>query len=174
MFQFIIQHSPLLYFTQSLWRDEVYSLYMAAKPIPFFVSHLSFEPPFYYLLLHFWIQLFGMSEIAGRSLSFVAFGGATVIVIFWAEKLFKKHWLSWWLPVFFLFSIRCFFTTASNCERTAGICFLPRFPCTPTAKKNGSGGSSQRFSDFTPIVFFSSSRWPSFCIIFLCTGKKLS
>ena len=104
MFQFIIQHSPLLYFTQSLWRDEVYSLFMAAKPIPFFVSHLSFEPPFYYLLLHFWIQLFGMSEIAGRSLSFVAFGGATVIVIFWAEKLFKKHWLSWWLPVFFFFN----------------------------------------------------------------------
>jgi len=104
MFSFIIQHSPLLYLTQSLWRDEVYSVFMAAKPISYFVTHLSFEPPFYYLLLHFWMKLFGMSEIAGRSLSFVAFAGATIVVIHWAEKLFPKHWLSWWLPVFFFFN----------------------------------------------------------------------
>lgn len=89
MFAWILTHSPFLYITQSLWRDEVYSIFMAAKPIQFFVSHLSFEPPFYYLLLHFWMKLFGMSEIAGRMLSFVAFAGATVIVIFWAEKLFE-------------------------------------------------------------------------------------
>ncbi len=104
MFSFLIQHSPLLYFTQSLWRDEVYSLFMAAKPILFFVTHLTFEPPFYYLLLHFWTNIFGMSEVAGRALSLVGFSGATIIVIFWAEKLFKKHWLSWWLPVFFFFN----------------------------------------------------------------------
>ena len=104
MFNFFIQHSPLLYLTQSVWRDEAYSIFMAAKPVSFFVSHLSFEPPFYYLLLHFWMKIFGMSELAGRSLSFLAFAGATVIVIYWAEKLFKNHWLSWWLPVFFFFN----------------------------------------------------------------------
>lgn len=104
MFNSLIQHSPLLYLTQSLWRDEVYSLLMAAKPIPFFITHLSFEPPFYYLLLHFWIKLFGTGEIAGRALSFVAFAGATAIVIVWAQKLFKNHWMRWWLPVFFFFN----------------------------------------------------------------------
>lgn len=104
MFNFIIQHSPLLYLTQSLWRDEAFSLFMAAKPIPYFVKNLNFEPPFYYLLLHFWEKVFGQSEIAGRSLSLIAFAGATVVVIFWAKKLFKKHWLSWWLPVFFLWN----------------------------------------------------------------------
>lgn len=101
MLNFFIQHSPLLYLTQSLWRDEAYSIFMASKPIAFFVTHLTFEPPFYYLLLHFWMKIFGTSEIAGRSLSLMAFMGATVIVIFWAEKLFKNHWLSWWLPLFF-------------------------------------------------------------------------
>ena len=101
MFSFLFQHSPLLYLTQSLWRDEVYSIFMASKPITFFVTHLTFEPPFYYLLLHFWVKIFGSSEIAGRSLSLLAFMGATIIVIFWAEKLFKNHWLSWWLPIFF-------------------------------------------------------------------------
>ncbi len=74
---------------------------MAGKPIAFFVKHLSFEPPFYYLLLHFWMKLFGTSEIAARSLSLTAFAGAVVIVIFWSEQLFKKHWLSWWTPIFF-------------------------------------------------------------------------
>ena len=101
MFQLIVQHSPLLYLTQSFWRDEVYSVFMSARSIPFFVTHLSFEPPFYYLLLHFWMKLFGQSEVAVRSLSLLAFSIATGIVILWSEKLFKKHWLSWWLPIFF-------------------------------------------------------------------------
>jgi hypothetical protein len=104
MLQFLFQHTPLLYFTQSVWRDEAFSVLMALRPVSFIVSHVSFEPPLYYLLLHFWIKLFGQSEIALRSLSLVAFAGATGIVISWAEKLFRKHWLSWWLPLFFFFN----------------------------------------------------------------------
>jgi uncharacterized membrane protein len=104
MLQFLIQHSPLLYFTQSLWRDEAFSVLMALRPVSFIVTHVSFEPPLYYLLLHFWIKLFGQSEIALRSLSLVAFAAATAIVIVWSEKLFRKHWLSWWLPLFFFFN----------------------------------------------------------------------
>ena len=104
MFQFLAQHSPLLYFTQSFWRDEVYSVFMASRSVGFIVNHSSIEPPLYYLLLHFWMKIFGQSEIAVRSLSLLAFAIATVIVIVWSEKLFKKHWLSWWLPVFFFFN----------------------------------------------------------------------
>lgn len=104
MFDVIVNNSPLLYLTQSLWRDEVFSLFMAAKPISFFLTHLSFEPPLYYLMLHFWEKIFGMSEIAGRSLSLVGLVGATIVVIVWAEEIFKKHWLSWWLPIFFFFN----------------------------------------------------------------------
>ncbi|MCX6794143.1 MAG: glycosyltransferase family 39 protein, partial [Candidatus Gottesmanbacteria bacterium] len=104
MFQFLIQHSPLLYLTQSFWRDEVYSVFMAAHPIPFFVNHLSFEPPFYYFLLHFWMKIFGQSELSVRSLSLLAFALSAIIIISWSEKLFKKHWLSLWLPIFFFFN----------------------------------------------------------------------
>jgi mannosyltransferase len=104
MFQFLFQHTPLLYFTQSVWRDEAFSVLMALRPVSFIITHVSFEPPFYYLLLHFWIKCFGQSEIALRSLSLVAFAAATAIVIVWSEKLFSKHWLSWWLPLFFFFN----------------------------------------------------------------------
>lgn len=104
MFQFLIQHTPLLYFTQSFWRDEAFSVLMASRPIPFIISHSNFEPPFYYLLLHFWMKIFGQSELAVRSLPLLAFAISTTIIISWSEKLFKKHWLSWWLPIFFFFN----------------------------------------------------------------------
>lgn len=105
MFQFFVQHSPILYLTQSVWRDEAFSVLLALRPISFIVSHVSFaEPPSYYLLLHFWIKLFGQSEIALRSLSLITLAAATCIVIVWSEKLFHKHWLSWWLPIFFFFN----------------------------------------------------------------------
>lgn len=101
MFQFLLNHSPLFYLTQTLWRDEVFSILVAEKPLAEILSKLNFEPPLYYLLLHFWIKLFGNSEVATRSLSFIAFVLATVIVIYWAEKLYPRHWLSWFLPIFF-------------------------------------------------------------------------
>ena len=101
MFNWILNHSPILYFTQSLWRDEAFSLLVAQKPISFIFQNLTFEPPVYYILLHYWIRVFGTSEIAARSLSLLGFALATVVVISWSEKLFNKHWLSWVTPLLF-------------------------------------------------------------------------
>ncbi|MBI5621030.1 hypothetical protein HY949_04570 [Candidatus Gottesmanbacteria bacterium] len=101
MFSWILTHSPLLYFTQSLWRDEVFSIFVAQKPIAFILQNLTFEPPVYYLLLHYWIRLFGTSEIAVRSLSLLGFSLATIVVIYWSEQIFDKHWLSWVTPILF-------------------------------------------------------------------------
>jgi 4-amino-4-deoxy-L-arabinose transferase-like glycosyltransferase len=74
---------------------------VAERPISFFFAKLSFEPPLYYLLLHFWMKIFGQSEIATRSLSFLGFVLATIIMIFWCEKIFKKSYLSWFIPIWF-------------------------------------------------------------------------
>jgi uncharacterized membrane protein len=101
MINFLLNHSPLLYFTQSLWRDEAFSVLVAERPISFLVTKLGFEPPVYYILLHMWMKIFGNSEIAVRSLSLLAMVIATIVVIGWAEKLYKRHFLSWYLPVFF-------------------------------------------------------------------------
>lgn len=101
MLNWLTQHSPLLYVTQSIWRDEAFSIFVGEKPIPFIIQNLTFEPPVYYILLHYWIRLFGTNEIAVRSLSLVGFALATVVVIFWSEKLFRKHWLSWVTPILF-------------------------------------------------------------------------
>lgn len=101
MMEILLQHTPLLYLTQSLWRDEAFSILTAERPLLSVLGKLTFEPPVYYTLLHFWMKIFGNSEIATRSLSFVAFALATIIVVFWAEKLYGKHWLSWYTPIFF-------------------------------------------------------------------------
>lgn len=101
MWNWIFTHSPLLYFTQSLWRDEAFSLLVAQKPLSFIFQNLTFEPPVYYILLHYWTRVFGTSEIAARSLSLLGFTLATVVVISWSEKLFNKHWLSWFTPLLF-------------------------------------------------------------------------
>lgn len=90
-----------MYLTQSLWRDEAFSILTAQRSLPFIVKNLGFEPPVYYALLHFWLKVFGTGEVAARSLSLLGFALATLIVIVWAEQLFKKHWLSWFMPLFF-------------------------------------------------------------------------
>jgi mannosyltransferase len=57
--------------SESLWTDELYSMHWAQKSLGQILANASADvhPPTYYLLLHFWTQLFGASEAALRSLS---------------------------------------------------------------------------------------------------------
>ncbi len=98
--EYLLHYTPILYFTQSFWRDEAFSVLLAIRPLSEALK-LTFEPPLYYFGLHFWILLFGTTEIAVRSFSLLAHVITTYILIIWGEKLFKKNWLSWYLPVFF-------------------------------------------------------------------------
>lgn len=101
MLNYLLAHTPLFYFVQSLWRDEAFSILAAKESLTFIVTKLGFEPPVYYTLLHFWIKVFGTSELAARSLSFIGLLLATIIVIEWADQVYKKHWLAWYVPLFF-------------------------------------------------------------------------
>lgn len=55
---------------------------MAKQPIGDIISTTvkDFSPPLYYIVLHFWMMLFGHSEIALRALSLVFFF-ATIYVV---------------------------------------------------------------------------------------------
>jgi uncharacterized membrane protein len=102
MLHTLLTHTPIFYLVQSLWRDEAFSILAAERPLGFIVSRLGFEPPVYYAMLHFWIRIFGESEIATRSLSLLGLVLATIIIIRWSEHMFKKHWLAWFTPLFFI------------------------------------------------------------------------
>jgi len=74
---------------------------MAKESLSFIIANLGYESPIYYTMLHFWIRIFGSSEIATRSLSFLGFLLSTIVIIEWANILYKKHWLAWYTPLFF-------------------------------------------------------------------------
>ena len=63
--------------------DESFSLYMALQSVPDLVRMLcqGDNPPLWELLLHFWVKVFGISEVAIRSLSLI-FSVLTVIPIY--------------------------------------------------------------------------------------------
>lgn len=68
----------------SLWLDELFSIRYAHLDLGTLISQVAAadnHPPLYYVLLHFWIQPFGDSEFAVRSLS-AAFGAFSALVVY--------------------------------------------------------------------------------------------
>lgn len=83
----------LISLNQSLWLDEATSVLVARD---FSVNQIltkfspgDFHPPLYYILLKYWINLFGASEIAARGLSVLAGVGTIVVVYFIARRIFN-------------------------------------------------------------------------------------
>jgi 4-amino-4-deoxy-L-arabinose transferase-like glycosyltransferase len=78
--------------------------------------------PFYYLLLHIWIKLFGMSDFSVRFMS-VLFSCATVILMFF---FIKEHFKNLKLAVLgaFLMSIEPFFIAMSQQTRNYSMTFF--------------------------------------------------
>lgn len=79
-------------FTASLWGDEAWAATLAVKPLFQIITLVSKDtsPPLYYLLLHSWITLFGTSEVAIRSLSFIFFLGTAATVFLIGSHLWDK------------------------------------------------------------------------------------
>lgn len=79
-------------FTASLWGDESWAAALAVKPIVKIVTIVAKDtsPPFYYLCLHAWMKIFGPSEAAIRSLSFLFFLGTVTAVFFIGKYLWDK------------------------------------------------------------------------------------
>lgn len=69
--------------SESLWFDEGYSIRVAHLNLPQIVEDCSQDahPPLYYIILHYWINLFGDSEFSTRFLS-VIFGFFAIFMIY--------------------------------------------------------------------------------------------
>jgi len=90
---------------QSVWFDEAYSITLAKNSFSGIVNLTAVDvhPPFYYFLLHSWGGIFGWSEIALRSLSAIAMGGAIVFAGLLVKKIFGYRAAYFTLP-FIVFS----------------------------------------------------------------------
>lgn len=78
--------------TVSLWGDEAFAATLAVKSVVDIIRIVARDtsPPLYYLCLHTWMKLFGTSEIAIRSLSFLFFLGTVVTVFLIGKHLWDK------------------------------------------------------------------------------------
>lgn len=91
---YLSTHTPLGYFTQSLWRDEAFSV-LVAEPgglETIAITATDYNPPLYYLILNIWMRIFGNSEIAIRSLSLLFFLGLLIVIYNFAKKLLNDRW----------------------------------------------------------------------------------
>ena len=82
--------SLLIGLRQSVWFDEAYSILLAKQSIPqlLHLTAIDTHPPLYYLLLKGWASIFGWSELALRSLSVIAMGGAAFLAGMLVRRLF--------------------------------------------------------------------------------------
>lgn len=78
---------------RSIWHDEGYTALMIKFPFWEIIQRtmLDVHPPLYYLLLHYWAQIFGNSEIALRGFSAILGAVVVVLTYFFIKKLFNKN-----------------------------------------------------------------------------------
>lgn len=99
-------------FTASLWGDEGFSAILSMKSIPEILSIIARDtsPPLYNLTEHLWFKVFGTSEVAIRSLSFLYYLIAIFFVYLIAKSLFDRRTailasvLTFLNPFFFIYA----------------------------------------------------------------------
>lgn len=77
-----------------LWWDELATLDIAQRPVSGILdtaSHVDAVHSFYYLFMHFWIEVFGTSLLSIRMPSVLAMCGATVCTALLAQRLFNRR-----------------------------------------------------------------------------------
>jgi len=74
---------------QSLWLDEFASWWFASGDLSRALHSEATNPPLYYALLHFWIQWFGTSEAALRSLNILPSVASVWVIYRLSERLFS-------------------------------------------------------------------------------------
>lgn len=84
------------YVNRGFWRDEAWTALATQLPVGSLlgITANDYHPPLYYLIIHFWGQMFGFSEISLRGFSFISI----VLTVYAAYKiaylLFKSRSLA--------------------------------------------------------------------------------
>jgi MFS family permease len=101
------------YISGQFWMDEAITTGIASHPlsqIPGLLRHDG-SPPLFYVLLHFWIQIFGASETATHWLSLL-FGLLTIPAAYWAGSSLVSRRTGLYAATLFAFS--AFLTQYAN------------------------------------------------------------
>lgn len=74
--------------TRSFWLDEATTVRQASLTLPALIARMAdnVHPPFFHILMHFWIRVFGTSEVAVRMFAAV-WGIGAIPLAYWAGKM---------------------------------------------------------------------------------------
>lgn len=91
MFNFLFTKTPLAFLIQDLWRDEAFTALLSNHSIREIIQITAgdFSPPFYYIIVHFWMQIFGDSEFSLRMVSFLFFVATAFIAFLIMHSIWK-------------------------------------------------------------------------------------
>ncbi len=107
MINYLFTKTPLVFFIQSFWRDEAFTYILAKQNLFKIISFTikDFNPPFYYFIIHFWMQIFGTSEISLRLFSLICYWGIIYVGFLFLKNIFKLSLnRSFLYLIFFIFN----------------------------------------------------------------------
>lgn len=85
--------------------DDMFSVYFTSMNLKEMFSFLKYEvhPPLFYLLLHFWIKIFGTNEIITRIPALI-FSLACIPLLYYLGKQLTNRWIAGMATIFFTLS----------------------------------------------------------------------
>ncbi len=162
------------------WGDEISSLVGAGETLRDILSgHGSdFHPPFYFVLLHYWMLLFGTSEIALRSLSIVVGGGTIFLSGVLAERLgIKRPWLSPVLlaasPLWVMFCCMARYYSLSAFVYVVLMLTLIRFFASPSPRRGLLWGFVLAAAGYTNYLMFGAALLLGLVMVFFHRTSKV-
>ena len=114
---------PIL--NQSFWRDEAFSALLSShSPLEIIrLTSKDFSPPLYYIVLHYWVSIFGNNEIVFRSLSFVFHIFIAIVAFLIIKRITKSIWVQI-LTTFVIFANPFLLQYAFEARQYSLLCLL--------------------------------------------------
>ena len=127
---------------QSIWLDETTSLFVAEQSVYNIIAGIGFDqhtPPAYYIILHYWLKLFGSSANALRGFSAV-FDSINILLI-WsvANRLFGYRAALYTAAIFAVSPYLIFYAQEGRMYESFGSGLLECNPYSLWIHSNGAG-----------------------------------
>ena len=115
----------------SFWFDEAFSIHFSSLPLAEMWILLQFEhnPLVHFLSLHYWMNIFGSSEIAMRSLSLAAGLASLMLIYLLARKLFNREAGLWAMFLMTLSTLQLYHQTEARMYALLTLFILATIYC---------------------------------------------
>lgn len=140
-----------------IWHDEAFSIFHAQQTLTELFANFQSEPnpPLYFILLHYWIQWFGIGMLAVKSLSII-FSAFTALPLYFLGIRIQGRFTAIFTSLMFLFSNLLFdFSHEVRAFALVGFLAVSSFLLFFKILKNSSLGSIMLFTLLNALLVYS-------------------